>query len=284
MARRRVRTALFTPGTEASRLRRAVTAGADVCIFDLEDSVPLDRIGEARETVREALDELGDRTNIWVRVHAVSTSAMIDDLSAIPLQKTSGIMLPKVGGAAELAECRNAMLAAGGSAQLPLIPIIESAAGVVNLTEIARAPDVLCLAYGRFDLSADIGIDPEAGSPALAAARGTIVLHSASAALHPPLDSPWLQIKDLDGLRKAAQRARADGFGGMLLIHPTHVTPVNQVFSPTAEEIEWAQGLMASASEATAEGRGAYAREGSMVDEAIIRRARRILEDNTGRA
>jgi citrate lyase beta subunit len=279
MTRSRIRSALFTPGTEAARLRKAVTTGADICIFDLEDSVPPERVVEARQIVSHALHDFEDRSRIWVRVHPASSVEMLQDLAALPLANVAGIMLPKVGGAAELAECRTAIMASKGPADLPLMPIIESASGVLNAAEIAGAPEVFCLAYGRFDLSADLGIDPDAGSPALAAAKAAIVLASIAQALHPPLDSPWLQISDLDGLRRAAQRARADGFAGMLLIHPSHVAVVNQVFSPTPEEIAWARDIMGSSEQATAEGRGAYTQGGAMVDEAVIRRARAILEE-----
>ena len=278
MTRLRIRSALFTPGTEAARLRKAVATEADICIFDLEDSVPPARVVEARQIVTQALAEIEDRSRVWVRVHAAGSAQMVDDLAALPLGSIAGIMLPKAGGAAELAECRAAILASKGPAAVSLIPIIESASGVLNAAEIAATPDVFCLALGRFDLSADLGIDPDGGSPALAAARAALVLASTARGLRPPLDSPWLKIGDLEGLRQAAQRARADGFGGMLLIHPSHVKPVNDIFSPTADEISWARDILASSGQASAEGRGAYAREGAMVDEAIIRRARAILE------
>jgi (S)-citramalyl-CoA lyase len=276
---RRVRSALFTPGTEAARLRHAVTSGADVCIFDLEDSVPLARLAEARETVGAALEELAGRTRIWVRVHSAGSPEMTADLDGLPLDKANGLVLPKADGAPDLRACRTALLAAKGPADLPIIPMIESAIGVLNVADIARSLEIFCLSLGRFDLCADLGIDPDGGSPALAVARAAIVLNSAAADLQPPLDSPWLKIADLEGLRAAAERARADGFGGMLLIHPSHVSIVNEAFSPTQDEVAWATGIVASAVEATSEGRGAYARDGQMVDEAIVKRARAILRD-----
>jgi citrate lyase beta subunit len=195
------------------------------------------------------------------------------------LQKADGIMLPKVGGAHHLAACREAIDAAKGPPDIPLIPIIESAAGVVNLSDIARMPTVFCLSFGRLDLSADLSIDPQVDSPTLAAARAAVALNSRAAGLHQPLESPWVNIKDLDGLREAAQRARADGFGGMLLIHPSHVPVVNEVFSPTENEVAWARAMMAAAQRGDAAGRGAYKVDGEMVDEAVIRRARAILDE-----
>ena len=278
----RVRSALFTPGTDAARLRKAMTSGADACIFDLEDSVPIARIAEARETLARALQELAGTARIWARVHAASSPHMTDDLAALPLDRADGVMLPKVGGAQDLAECRTAIRAAKGPPDLPLIPIIESAAGVLNALDIAQAAEVFCLSFGRFDLAADLGIDPDGGSPAIAAARATVVLSSRAADLHPALDAPWIQVKNLDGLRANAQRARADGFGGLLLIHPSHVQVVNDVFSPTADELAWARDVVATAQQAASAGRGAYAKDGEMVDEAIIRRARAILDASSG--
>jgi citrate lyase beta subunit len=278
----RVRSALFTPGTEAARLRKAVTAGADVCIFDLEDSVPPGRVVEARRTVADAIEEVAGQAPIWVRVHAPGSDEMAQDLAALPLAKIDGIMLPKVRHEDDASACHSAIVAAKGPARMPLIPIIESAMGVLNAAEIAASTSVFCLAIGRFDLSADIGIDPDAGSPALALARGTVVLASAAARIHQPLDSPWLKIKDIEGLRSTAQRGRADGFGGMLLIHPTHVEVANGVFSPSAQELAWAREVLRSAEEATAGGQGAYALNGQMVDEAIVKRARALLQGTAG--
>jgi citrate lyase beta subunit len=278
-SRSRVRSALFTPGTEAARLRKAMTSGADVCIFDLEDSVPAARIGEAREIVREALEELAGRGRIWLRVHPASSQEMAEDLHSVPLRALEAVVLPKVSDGGDVEACRRAMTRARvpAEAPVPVVPIIESAAGVLGCAAIAEVTGVACLALGRFDLAADLGIDPDGTSPALAAARASVLLASTAERLDPPLDSPWLKISDLNGLRAAAERARADGFGGMLIIHPSHVATVNEVFSPTADEIAWAHGILASSAEAESRGRGAYTRDGEMVDEAIVKRARAIL-------
>ena len=276
---RRVRSALFTPGTEAARLRKAVASGADVCIFDLEDSVPAARIGEAREIVREALDELAGRARIWLRVHPASSREMEEDLNAVPLTTLEAVVLPKASHRDDVQTCRRAMKQARTTAELPIVPIIESAAGVLGCAGIAEVTGVACLALGRFDLAADLGIDPDGASAALTMARASVVLASTAGRIDPPLDSPWLKIADLDGLRAAAERARADGFGGMLVIHPSHLETVNQVFSPTADELLWARGIVASSAEAESGGRGAYTRDGQMVDEAIVKRARAILRD-----
>jgi citrate lyase subunit beta/citryl-CoA lyase len=273
----RVRSALFTPGTEAARLRKAVSTGADVCIFDLEDSVPPARIVEARQIVSETLEELAGRARIWLRIHPASSREMAEDLRTMPLSGLEAVMLPEASDSDDVEACRRAMKQARVPGELPVVPIIESAAGVLACADIAEVTGVPCLAFGRLDFAAELGIDPDGSSPTLIMARASVVLASSAERLNPPLDSPWLKILDLDGLRTAALRARADGFGGMLLIHPSHVTTVNEVFSPTADEIAWAQGILASSAEAESGGRGAYTRDGQMVDEAIVKRARAIL-------
>src|SRR5437588_8015038 len=105
---RRVRSALFTPGTEAARLRKAVTSGADVCIFDLEDSVPAARSAEAREMVREALEELAGRARIWLRVHPASSREMEEDLRTMPLNMLEAVVLPKASHRDDIQTCRHA--------------------------------------------------------------------------------------------------------------------------------------------------------------------------------
>ncbi len=276
---RRVRSALFTPGTEAARLRKAVTSGADVCIFDLEDSVPPARVGEARAIVREALKELAGKARIWLRVHPGSSHELEEDLRGMPLNAVEAIVIPKASHRDDAQTGRRATKQAGVAAELPVVPIIETAAGVLGCAAIAEVTGVASLALGRFDLAADLGIDPDGSSATLVMARAAVVLASTAARIAPPLDSPWLKITDLDGLRSAAQRARADGFGGMLVIHPSHVATVNEVFSPTADELAWARGIVASSAQAESGGRGAYTQAGQMVDEAIVKRARAILRD-----
>jgi len=275
----RIRSALFTPGTDAERMRKALASGADICIFDLEDSVAPERLNAARDTIARTLADVAHRGRIWVRVHPASTPEMRDDLASLPLARLGGIVLPKVAHEDEIDNCQDAIAATGGSRPLPVMAIVESARGVLNCQTIALARDLAVLALGRFDLAADLGVDPDDGTPALAAARAMIVLASGAAGLFQPLDSPWLKIADLDGLREAAEAGRREGFGGMLLIHPSHVEAVNQAFSPSADQVTWAHNIVTSARDAAAAGRGAYAQNGQMVDEAIVRRARAILRD-----
>src|SRR2546430_13675156 len=126
---RRVRSALFTPGTEAARLRKAVTSGADVCIFDLEDSVPAARIGEAREIVRQALEELTGRARIWLRVHPAWSREMAEDLRTMPLSTLEPVVPPKVSDWDDVQTGRRAMNKARIPTELPDVPISEPPPG-----------------------------------------------------------------------------------------------------------------------------------------------------------
>src|SRR5260370_9654944 len=157
----RVRSALFTPGTEAARLRKAITSGADVCIFDLEASVPAARIGEAREVVREALQEVAGRARIWLRVHPASSPEMVEDLRTMPLRTLEAVMLPKASHRDDVEACRRAMKQARVAAELPVVPLIETAAGVLACASIAEVTDGACLAFRRVDPAAGLGVDPE---------------------------------------------------------------------------------------------------------------------------
>src|SRR5260370_27528370 len=133
----RLRSALFTPGTEAARLRKAVQAGADICIFDLEDSVAHGGIAEARETIAQAVPELAEAARIWVGVHAASSPQMAADLAAVPLRLVEGIVLAKVSGKDSIDLCRAGIAAADGPGDLPLIAIVRSAEGGRNWGRIA---------------------------------------------------------------------------------------------------------------------------------------------------
>ena len=275
-----VRAALFTPGSQMAWLRTAPASSADVCIFDLEDSVLSSRTVEARGFVREAIRELHTRVPIWVRVNRVGGADFENDVASLPLEHVSALMLPKVEGVDELDKCHMAVARASGRQDLPLVPLIETSSGALASLTIARSSFVFCLAFGRFDLSAELDVDPsEQSNPAMSVARGLVVLASHAAGLPPPLDSPWLKVEDLEGLRKAAETARRDGFGGMLIIHPTHVPTVKSAFRPTNTEITWAQRILTAAEQASLQGRGAFLAGTDMADEATLRRARGILKE-----
>jgi citrate lyase subunit beta/citryl-CoA lyase len=168
-----------------------------------------------------------------------------------------------------------------------LIPIVETALGVINATAIAAAsPQVATLLVGVADLSAELGVIPTAEGLELLVARSLIVLGCAAARVGRPIDGPYLNVDDEDGLRLSTRHARRVGFGGKAAIHPRQLRAIQQGFAPSPEEVVWARRVLEAFSEAERRGVGAVKLgDGSFVDAPIAERARSILAfDGTARA
>lgn len=259
------RTFLFVPGTRADRYDKAIAAGADIVIVDLEDAVAPDDKAVARARVAAWL--AGGGTAV-VRINGLDTPWFEADLDAA--RQATGIMLPKTGDRADLE--RIAELTGG---TVPVIPLIETAQGVLRADGICSGPQVVRVAFGNIDLAAELGVEP-ASRPALAAARSQLVYASRAWRLAPPIDGVTTSISDLDAVADDALHARELGFGAKLVIHPAQVTPVAEAFEPTAQELAWARAVL----DAVEDGVGVH--DGHMVDEPVLARARRILGDDAG--
>jgi citrate lyase subunit beta/citryl-CoA lyase len=260
-----VRSWLFGPGHSERILARVFDAGADEVLLDLEDAVPPDLKGRARALVAEALH---DRP-AWVRVNAVRTGEGAADLAAVG-GLARGLRVPKVESAADVAWVQERL----GGREVPLTAAVETAAGVLRAAEIAAAPGVVHLAFGNMDLGLDLGVDP-ADEQATLHASSLLVLASRAAGIEPPSDGVWARYQDLAGLRREATWARRLGFFGKSAIHPLQVPVINEVFSPSAQELDWARRVVA-AFEASG---GAATRldDGEMIDIPVAERARRLL-------
>jgi citrate lyase subunit beta / citryl-CoA lyase len=260
-----VRSWLFGPGHSERILARVFDAGADEALLDLEDAVPPEQKGRARALVAEALASHAG----WVRVNRPGTDVCAADLAAVG-GLARGLRLPKVESAGDVAWVRERL----AGRDIPLTAAIESAAGVLRAVEIATAPGVVSLAFGNIDFGLELGIDP-ADDQATLHARSHLVLASRAAGIEPPSDGVWARYSDAGGLRDEARRARRLGFFGKSAIHPSQVPVINEVFSPTADELAWARRVVAvfdaSAGAATA------LDDGEMVDVPVAERARRIL-------
>jgi citrate lyase subunit beta/citryl-CoA lyase len=206
-----------------------------------------------------------------VRVNAADTPYFADDLALLQAARPDAAVLPKasVASAAEL-------VATG----LPILAIVETAAGVREAFEIARAENVFALMLGGLDLAVELGLDSRPDGLELHYARSKLVVDSVAAGLRPPFDSVHVRVRDADGLRAQAELARSLGMAGKGCIHPAQVEIVNQVFSPDAEQVEWARRVIAAAESAERRGVGAIALDGAMVDAPVLARARRIVSDS----
>lgn len=281
-----VRSWLFVPANRADRIRKAFDIGVDRVIVDLEDACPeADKL-----TARTALPSLLDGLPVdrcFIRVNPVESEHALADLEAAVAASVAGVILPKAQRAADLHAVawaltqfeRRAGRSGGG---IELMPLIESALGLVDLEAIVRAspPRVRRLAFGAGDLSIDLGFDLTDTEAELGAARAALVAVSRAFGLEPPIDTPWGAISDLDGCARSVATARAAGFAGKAIIHPSHVAIANAGFTPSAEAVTEARNILAAYAAAAADGRGAFQIDGRLIDFAHVVKARRTLAAN----
>ncbi|MDZ3991940.1 CoA ester lyase [Pseudomonas sp. Teo4] len=262
-----VRSALFVPATRPERIPKALASGADRVIVDLEDAVEESAKAQARDNLAAFLTEYPD-ARVLVRVNAPGHWAHETDLDLCRQHAAvAGVLLPK----AETAEQIRRAHATGK----PVWPIIESALGLVALSQLASTQGVERLSFGSLDLGLDLNLreGSEAAAQVLGHARYAVLLHSRAAGLAAPLDGVYPAIQDVEGLYRHTQFARDMGFGGALCIHPSQVAVIHQALRPSAAELDWAQRVIAGA----AAGAGVFTLDGQMVDAPVILRARALL-------
>ncbi|HVB46707.1 MAG TPA: CoA ester lyase [Streptosporangiaceae bacterium] len=267
------RSALYVPGDQPGKLAKALLRGADAIIVDLEDAVPPDRKDAARRAVADWLAGVrpGDG-EVWIRVNPGPLRDA--DVRAVALAAAvTGLCLAKTEGPDEVAEAAG-LLASLGSAAV-LSPLLESAAAVLAAPGIARAPRVARLQVGEADLAAELGIEPGQDEAELLWVRSHVVLASAAAGIDPPLGPASPNFADLAAFERSTRALRRLGYRGRACIHPAQVSVTNQVFTPAAEEVERARRVIAVA--ATAGGAAVADGDGTMIDEAVVRSARRVL-------
>lgn len=277
------RSYLFVPGDRADMLDRVGQRRADAVIADLEDAVAPARKNVARETVGQWLDDLMEPPfEAWVRVNP-STDLLEDDMTAIFRPSLIGVMVPKVRSVDELhsiADLLGRLESAAGRPRgdVKLLPIVETALGLLAVNDLARAPRVHQLMIGEYDLGAELGVDPT-HEAALIPLRMQLVVASAAAAIEPPLGPVSTNYRDLESLRDETRRLVRLGFGSRPAIHPAQVPVFNEVLTPSQADVQRARRLVDLYESAISEGRGAVTdEEGKMVDEAVVKIARRVIE------
>ncbi len=288
-----MRSLMFVPGHRERMVQRALGLGEfrtgplDVAVLDLEDGVPAASKDDARRMVADALaraSQGGAGPLRYVRIRRPLSDDGAADLDAIVRAGLDGIMAPKVRRADEIAWLAEELDARERDLRIPrgtvrVIPSIESAAALLEAPRIAAVDDrVVGLTFGSEDFALDLGLPTvrEAESLDLVYARSTVVV-AATAARRLAFDGIFPDIHDVAGLRADSLRARRLGFAGKTLVHPDQIEIVNEVFSPTAEEIEHARRVVAAFEDGTSRGAGAVALDGQMLDAPVVERARRIL-------
>ena len=282
------RTLLFAPGSRPELLTKAQLGDADAMIFDLEDSVPLNAKDEARNNIALAL-AAGLKKPMYLRIsnpRAGDYMADLSVLSGINLHNVTGVVLPKADDAQDIhtvAQALSAIEAKAGVAEgsLNILPLIETCLGLRNTFDIAKAsPRVSGMSLAsaeQGDFMVDLGGRWTPRSLALAYPRSKMVVDARAAGLQWLVDGVFMNLKDTDALREECEIARELGFVGKMAIHPTQVEVMHTVFSPSAQEVAYARGLIAAFREGEARGVGAVKYEGMMVDYANVRLAERTL-------
>lgn len=279
---------LYVPGHDARKLAKLEALSGAAFILDLEDAVARSEKAEARRSVAAYVSAHGGALELHVRVNAADTSYFRADLEAVVAPGLAGVVLPKVQGAPDVRRADDLLSSleadAGlASGSVPLMAIIETAAGVHHVGEIAAASSRLrVLSFGAGDFSRDLGIGwPLAdgrASPALTAARAAVAIVSRASGLHAPHDGVYPIVQDRDGLRREALQARDMGYAGKHVIHPSHIPVVAEAFAPTDEEVAWARKVTEAFSRREAAGEAAIVVDGQFVDYPVAERARQILD------
>lgn len=263
------RSFLFVPADNPRRVARALGAGADAVILDLEDAVAAEARGVARQHLRAVFEEPAG-TRRLIRVNAVGTEDFQADLALAKELAFDGIVLPKAtaGSLADLAGIG------------PLYPIIETARGIKDADAIAAHSSVERLLLGAVDLAAELRLERTSEGVELAAPRWTLALASALAAIPSPIDGVFVDVRDLEGLRRHLELGRSLGMGGALCIHPDQIAVANEVFGGDPAELEWARRVLEANSRHEAEAEGVFTLDGKMIDAAVVRHAQRVLSNH----
>lgn len=277
------RSLLFVPGNQPKMLIKASAFRPDAFVPDMEDSVPMAEKGNARQVIQAHLKDLSDSgIPVIPRVNARDTGITIDDLAAVVSAAIHGISIGKVGTAEDVRWLCDVIGELEGANDLPvgsikLIVWIETALGICNCLDICRASErIEAVAFGGEDFTHDMEIERLEDDSNVLYARHAICI-AARAANVAALDTPYFQFRDESGLIDNARAARKIGFKGKFAIHPAQIDRLNEVFSPSPDEIAYAERVVNAFEEAERQGRGSTSLDGKVIDIPVVKRARLTL-------
>lgn len=285
---RPVRSLLYVPGNRREWVADAPTEyDADGVVFDLEDAVPVDGKETARTVVGDALDGFDDPgAAMTVRVNAPDTGLFEADLDAVVREGLDAVVLPKLPRVDDVRRADHVLgyleRVRGIEDRVELVALPETADAFRRAYDLCAASDRVAALVGATARGADVeralGFEwtPEGDEKRYLLSK--LAMDGRAAGVDQLLAGPWLDVEDVDGLRTEARMARRLGYTGYQVVHPSHVDPVNEVFSPDPAEIERCRELLDAVEDAGEGGRGAVRHDGEMVDLAHVRRAEDVLE------
>jgi citrate lyase subunit beta/citryl-CoA lyase len=277
-----LRSMIFVPGYKEKFLNSAISSDADSLILDIEDSVPFGYKDEARRNIKNFLNENAFPRDVYVRVNSFDSGLLSRDLEAAINENTTGFMFPKINNErdiyyfdkmlTQIEMDRNMEIG-----KFKMCPLIETGAAILNALEIATASErITAMAFGGEDYLTDLdGLHKEHGT-SLLVPRSLIVIAARTAGIE-VLDTPYLNVKDIEGLRKELSLAKELGFSGALLLHPGQIGPANEIFSPSKTEIENALRLIDAIEKSKKTGSAVTLIDGQLVGPPMLKRAEKII-------
>jgi citrate lyase subunit beta/citryl-CoA lyase len=283
------RSLLFVPGHRKGWAEKAVAAGADAVILDLEDSVPHDMKEETRHLVAETIRDLArnhPHVSVYVRLNALETGMTGDDLEVVAISGCDGFLPPKTYGARDVIsldalvthfERRNGV----EPGKLEFVLSLETAQAYSDCENMIKAsPRCATLFAGTArdaDVSRSVGFEFTPEGLETIYLRSRAVLATRAAGKNFPIVGLWQDLKDIDGAWAFARQNKHLGFRGMVAIHPSHVAIANEVFSPSASDVAFYQGMIDAFETAVAKGLAAIDYEGMHIDYAHVKTAKEVI-------
>lgn len=277
------RALLYMPGDDLRKIHKAAGLDVDCICMDMEDGVALNRKAQARQTIAEALGALDfGRSERLARINPVGSGLEEADLDAVLPSHPQGIVVPKVEQPGQVAWVSSRIAAVEAAygwkhGEIGLIVLVETALGVVNLPRIVSAsPRLQAVIFGAEDLAGDIGAERTPEGWEVFYARSAIVTHTAAYNLQ-AIDMVYVDFHDEQGLRREALEGARMGFAGKQIIHPNQVLPVQEAYTPGDAAIVHARRVIEAMEAHQAQGAGAFALDGKMVDAPVVKAAERVL-------
>lgn len=271
------RSRIYLPGNRPRMIQKGPVLGADAVILDLEDSVSPEQKDSARILVNRAIRMIDfGNSEVMVRINPINHGGLVD-LAAILPAVPDAVVVPKCEGKSDVLAVENAIKEAGCAKPISILPMIETARGILNAYEVASAsPMVDAITFGGEDFTQDIGATRTKGGKEIFWGRSMVVIAAKAAGVQ-ALDTVFSDLSDEEGLRRDTIEIREMGFDGRAAVHPSQIETIHECFAPTDKEMAYAVNVIAAAEKAKDEGRGVAVVNGKMIDKPIIQRAEKLI-------
>jgi len=288
-----LRSWMFVPGDRQRMIDKALGLSVDAIMMDIEDGVAPSEKENARAQIGASLDAVAEQLKRdpayrtparYVRVNAVGSARFIEDIKAVVRPGLEGLVVPKVDTVEqirivedELGRAEEAQKMLGGPVKLLIA--IESPIGLFNAYAIASSSvRIIGLIFGAEDFTREMNLPVRREAEAVDMIYARSHVATAAAAAHvQAVDGVWVDLNDMEGMRRFARQARRLGMSGISIIHPSQIEEANAAFTPTADDIEYAGEVLKAFDEARAKGAGAIAFRGQLLDYPIVDRARQTM-------